>query len=96
MQNFMGEDEPQVRGVVKQLLFENNPALRNERGGVHRAAALRLCGQELAARGGEVRKEFQRNRAALKTGQLDQELSKPVAKGLSLNERNWATSPQGL
>jgi hypothetical protein len=96
MQNFVYENEPKARGIVAQLLFENNPALRDEGGGVDRAATLGLLRQKLAARGGQVGEEFQKNRATLKAGQPDQKLSKPIAKGLSLNERNWAISPQGL
>lgn len=68
MQNFMGENEPQERRIFQEIPFQNDPALRNEGGGMHRTAAVGTCRQKLSPVRGQLRKELQMNRATLKFG----------------------------
>jgi len=68
MQNFVGENEPQKRCVRQKILLENDPALRDEGGGVHRTAAVGMRRQKLSPVRGQLRKELQMKRATLKFG----------------------------
>jgi hypothetical protein len=69
MKDLVHGDQPQVARFSSEFGFENDLAAADEGSGVHRNAAMRRAGEQLAAMRGEARKNFNRYRIANERGQ---------------------------